>query len=89
MKKTLVFIITSILFLLGNSLTGKEKKIESKSSSSSIKDAKIRFDDVEIAGERKNPVNAFIISRNKAQLPRLIKLRKDFKDELSKSTDDL
>ena len=88
MKKIFIFIITSVFLLIGSAIGAKEKKSDSKSSSS-IKDRKIRFDDVEIAGERKNPVNAFIISRNKAQLPRLIKLRKDFKDELSKSTDDL
>ncbi|OGR04484.1 MAG: hypothetical protein A2284_11075 [Deltaproteobacteria bacterium RIFOXYA12_FULL_61_11] len=76
----LLAVLAAVLFLSGESLAQK-KQI--------VKDQKHSFDDAEILGDMKRPINAFVITRNAAQLPPLIKFREHFKDEMNASAENL
>ena len=49
----------------------------------------IDFNDVTIEGELTKPEGSYVLNRNKARFPSLIRLRDDFNPELQKSADNL
>ena len=67
--------------IFGESIVGRaqEKK--------KVKGAKLSFDDDDITGDLRRPTNSFLISRQKAKLPPLIKFREHFRKELHASTE--
>lgn len=49
----------------------------------------IDFNDVTVEGELTKPEGSYVLNRNKARFPSLIRLRDDFNPELQKSADNL
>lgn len=75
---TRLALVFAVLFACAGAFAQDKKK---------VKDAKLSFDDDDITGDLRRPTNSFLISRQKAKLPPLIKFREHFRKELHASTE--